>query len=616
MTKKLFLFMLSALLGLTSLTAATVVKKVEPANWWADMKNPTLQILLYGEQLATYDVSITSPDIFLKEVVKLENPNYLFLYVDLSEAAPQTFDILLKKGKKQEVIPYEIKSRREQASAVEGFNSSDVLYLIMPDRFSNGDASNDVIPGMKESKIDRNDPFARHGGDLKGIQNHLDYLTDLGVTAVWLNPIQENDMSEGSYHGYAITDFYRVDRRFGTNEEFRTLVEQANKKGLKVVMDMIFNHCGREHFFFQDMPSKDWFNYKGEYVQTTYRTAVQMDPYASDQEKKVAIDGWFVLSMPDLNQRNKHVADYLIQSSIWWIEYSGINGIRQDTHPYADFDMMARWCHEVQTEYPDFNIVGETWLNSNTQIAFWQKDSKLAAPRNSNLRTVMDFPLMDHMVNAFHEETGDWGGGVFRLYDYLSQDYIYADPMNLLTFLDNHDTSRFCRNEEEAKNLDRFKQGVTFLLTTRGIPQLYYGGEILMAADKANGDGLLRCDFPGGWEGDANNEFLAANRTPLQNEAFSFLQKLLTWRKGNKAISQGTLKHFVPQNGVYVYERAYDGKSVVVLLNGSDKAQTIDLTRYKEILPKTAANDLISGKEVELTNSLTLDKRAVLVLNF
>lgn len=616
MKRNILLFLLAAILGVTSLPAATIVKKVEPTNWWAEMKNPTLQILLYGEQLATYDVSIASPDIYLKEAVKLENPNYLLLYVDLSEAAPQTFQITLKKGKKQEVIPYEIKERNEMASAVAGFDASDVLYLIMPDRFANGNPSNDIVPGMKEATIDRNNPYARHGGDLQGIENQLDYLSDLGVTAIWLNPIQENDMSEGSYHGYAITDFYQVDRRFGTNEEFRTLVQQANKKGLKVVMDMIFNHCGREHYFFQDMPSKDWFNYKGEYAQTTYRTAVQMDPYTSTAAHKIAIDGWFTESMPDLNQRNKHVADYLIQSSIWWIEYSGINGIRQDTHPYADFDMMARWCHEVESEYPDFNIVGETWLNSNVQIAFWQKDSKLAAPRNSNLRTVMDFPLMEHMINAFNEETGDWGGGVYRLYDYLSQDYVYANPMSLLTFLDNHDVSRFCKNEDDVKNIDRFKQAVTFLLTTRGIPQLYYGGEILMAADKANGDGLLRCDFPGGWKGDANNEFLAENRTPLQNEAFSFLQKMLQWRKGNEAISKGSLKHFVPQNSIYIYERAYNGKSVVVFLNGSDSAQRLELESYQEVLPQSWAVDLITGNKIELSSSLELEKRAVLVLSF
>ena len=509
--KKFFLsvILLVSLLNCSSLFAATTIKKVAPAFWWAGMKNPQLQILLYGEHIASAEVSISSKDIMLQEVVKQENPNYLLLYMNTSEAAPQKFEIILKQGKKQTVVPYELKQRRPSASKVEGFNSSDVLYLIMPDRFANGDASNDIVPGMLEAKVDRNDPFARHGGDLKGIENHLDYIVDLGVTSIWLNPIQENDMKEGSYHGYAITDYYQVDRRFGSNEEFRNLVEQAHGKGLKVVMDMIFNHCGDQHHLFRDMPSKDWFNFKGKYVQTTFKTATPSDPYASDYAKKIVVDGWFSECMPDFNQRNRHVATYLIQSSIWWIEYAGINGIRQDTHPYADFEMMSNWCKAVTEEYPDFNIVGETWIGSNVLVSYWQKDSKVAAPKNSHLRTVMDFPLMDQMNNAFDEETNDWNGGLYRLFDYLSQDIVYADPMNLLVFLDNHDTSRFYRSEAATQNLDRYKQALTFLLTTRGIPQIYYGTEILMAADKANGDGLLRCDFPGGWQNDAQNCFNA-----------------------------------------------------------------------------------------------------------
>ena len=544
--KKFFLsvILLVSLLNCSSLFAATTIKKVAPAFWWAGMKNPQLQILLYGEHIASAEVSISSKDIMLQEVVKQENPNYLLLYMNTSEAAPQKFEIILKQGKKQTVVPYELKQRRPSASKVEGFNSSDVLYLIMPDRFANGDASNDIVPGMLEAKVDRNDPFARHGGDLKGIENHLDYIVDLGVTSIWLNPIQENDMKEGSYHGYAITDYYQVDRRFGSNEEFRNLVEQAHGKGLKVVMDMIFNHCGDQHHLFRDMPSKDWFNFKGKYVQTTFKTATPSDPYASDYAKKIVVDGWFSECMPDFNQRNRHVATYLIQSSIWWIEYAGINGIRQDTHPYADFEMMSNWCKAVTEEYPDFNIVGETWIGSNVLVSYWQKDSKVAAPKNSHLRTVMDFPLMDQMNNAFDEETNDWNGGLYRLFDYLSQDIVYADPMNLLVFLDNHDTSRFYRSEAATQNLDRYKQALTFLLTTRGIPQIYYGTEILMAADKANGDGLLRCDFPGGWQNDAQNCFNATNRTVQQNEAFSFLQKLLQWRKGNEVIAKGKLKHF------------------------------------------------------------------------
>lgn len=531
-------------------------------------------------------------------------------------SSPANIRHLPETGQKQTVIPYELKQRRADAAQIEGFNSSDVLYLIMPDRFANGDASNDVIPGMLEDRVDRNDSFARHGGDFKGIEQHLDYIADLGVTSVWLNPIQENDMQGGSYHGYAITDYYQADRRFGSNEEFRTLVEQAHSKGLKIVMDMIFNHCGSENYLFKDMPSKDWFNFKGNYVQTTFKTATQSDPYASDYEKKIAVDGWFTQSMPDFNQRNRHVATYLIQSSIWWIEYAGINGIRQDTHPYADFDMMARWCKAVNDEYPRFNIVGETWLGNNVLISYWQKNSPLAHPRNSYLPTVMDFPLMDHMNKAFDEETTDGYGGLSRLHEYLSQDIVFADPMHLLTFLDNHDTSRFYRSEADTKNLDRYKQALAFLLTTRGIPQIYYGTEILMAADKANGDGLLRCDFPGGWQNDTHNYFDAANRTALQNEAFSYLKKLLQWRKGNEVIAKGKLKHFSPRQGVYAYERKHGDQSVVVFLNGTDREQTIDLSAYQEILPRTSARNVLEGKEVEIGKELTLSHRGVCVLSF
>lgn len=612
----LFVILLVLLFGCSPVYAATVIKKVVPAFWWAGMKNPELQVLLYGEHIAFAEVSISSEDITLQEVVKLENPNYLIVYLNISEAAPQTFNMIMKQGKKQTVIPYELKERKPGSSQIEGFNSSDVLYLIMPDRFANGDSSNDIISGMLEARVDRNASFARHGGDFKGIEKHLDYIADLGVTSIWLNPIQENDMKEGSYHGYAITDYYQADRRFGNNEEFRNLVDQAHAKGMKVVMDMIFNHCGSENYLYKDMPSKDWFNFKGNYVQTSFKTATQLDPYASDYEKKIAVDGWFSQVMPDFNQRNRHVATYLIQSSIWWIEYAGINGIRQDTHPYADFDMMAHWCKAVNEEYPKFNIVGETWLGSNVLISYWQKDSKLTYPKNTYLPTVMDFPLMEHMNRAFDEETTDWNGGLCRLYEYLSQDIVFADPMNLLTFLDNHDTSRFYRSEADTKNLNRYKQALVFLLTTRGIPQIYYGTEILMAADKANGDGLLRCDFPGGWQNDTHNYFDAANRTPLQNEAFSYLKKLLQWRKGNEVIAKGKLKHFAPSKGIYAYERKQGDKSVVVLLNGTDREQTISLDTYREILPDTSAYNVLEDKKVELGKDLTLPSRGIYLLSF
>lgn len=595
---------------------AMEIKKVAPSFWWAGMKNPELQILLYGEDLALSDVSVSGEGIYLKEAVRQDNPNYLLLYLDLSEAKAQTFQILLKNGKKKLQVPYELKSRMRREEDVKGFTSEDVLYLIMPDRFANGNPENDVVDEMREKKVDRTDSFARHGGDIQGISNHLDYIADLGVTAIWLNPTQENDMESGSYHGYAITDYYQIDRRFGSNEDFCALVEKAHEKNLKVVMDMIFNHCGSENYLFKDKPSKDWFNYRSNYVQTSFKTASVMDIHASAYEKKIATDGWFTSVMPDFNQRNRHVVRYLIQSSIWWIEYAGINGIRQDTHPYADFDFMSQWCKEVLDEYPYFNIVGETWLNSNVLVSYWQKDSKLAAPLNSNLPTVMDFPLQALMNQAFDEETGEWGGGLYKLYDYQTQDLVYADPMNLLTFLDNHDTSRFAQTDEMAKNLKRYKQAMVFLLTTRGIPQIYYGTEILMTGDKGKGDGDLRKDFPGGWQGDTRNCFVENGRTEQENEAFEFTRQLLNWRKGNQVIGKGSLKHYSIQNGVYVYQREFNGKSVVVIMNGTDDSKELDLTPYQEILPRENAFDVLTGKNVDLSKKLRLDGRENLILNF
>lgn len=595
---------------------AMEIKKVAPSFWWAGMKNPELQILLYGEDLALSDLSVSGEGIYLKETVRQDNPNYLLLYLDLSEAKAQTFQILLKHGKKKLQIPYELKSRVRRGEDVKGFTSEDVLYLIMPDRFVNGNPENDVVDGMREKKIDRADSFARHGGDIQGISNHLDYIADLGVTAIWLNPTQENDMESGSYHGYAITDYYQIDRRFGSNEDFCALVEKAHERNLKVVMDMIFNHCGSENYLFKDKPSKEWFNYHSNYVQTSFKTASVMDIHASAFEKKIATDGWFTSVMPDFNQRNRHVARYLIQSSIWWIEYAGINGIRQDTHPYADFDFMSQWCKEVLDEYPYFNIVGETWLNSNVLVSYWQKDSKLAAPLNSNLPTVMDFPLQALINQAFDEETGEWGGGLYKLYDYQTQDLVYANPMNLLTFLDNHDTSRFAQTDEMAKNLKRYKQAMVFLLTTRGIPQIYYGTEILMTGDKGKGDGDLRKDFPGGWQGDTRNCFAKNGRTALENEAFEFTRQLLNWRKGNQVIGKGSLKHYSIQNGVYVYQREFNGKSVVIIMNGTDDSKELDLAPYQEILPRENALDVLTGKNVNLSGKLCLDGRENLILNF
>lgn len=609
------IFLLTAIFCALSLSARVDVRVLEPPFWWAGMQEPQLQLLVHGDRIADTNVRITSEHSILREVVRLENPNYLILYLDISNAQPEKFDVIFERGRQRAVISYEMKERKESSAERQGFTAADVLYLIMPDRFANGDPTNDVIPGMRETTVDRSYQYGRHGGDFRGIKNHLDYIADLGVTAIWFNPIQENDMYHASYHGYATTDYYRVDRRFGTNEDFVQLVAEAHKRDLKVVMDMIFNHVGSEHFFFTDRPSGDWFNFPDGFVQTSYRTATQFDPYRSDFDHKIAIDGWFVETMPDLNQRNRHVEKYLIQNSIWWIEYAGIDGIRQDTHPYADFDMMARWCQAVMREYPNFNIVGEAWLNNNVGVAFWQANSRLAYPRNSHLKSVMDFPLQAIMDRAFWEETEGWDGGLFKIHDYLSQDIVYEDPMNLLIFLDNHDISRFFRREENI-DIDVFKQATSFLLTTRGIPQIYYGFEILTTGDKADGDGYLRQGFPGGWPEDERNAFTAEGRTDLENQAFNFIRKLLHWRRGNDIIAKGGLKHFIPYSGVYVYERSYNGRSVVVMMNGTSHEQELNLTRFQEVLPGNSANDVISGRTVRLDAPLKFAPRQVYILEF
>lgn len=607
MRKNLLLSLIICLLFPGFISAKGIT--AEPAFWWSGMKNPELQLMVYGENIASFRPSVSYPGVKLKSSVALESPNYLLVYLDVENAQPGTFDITFTKDKKQIKMPYELKARKKDACKIKGFDSSDVLYLIMPDRFANGDPSNDNLVMKTTYKTDRNDPSARHGGDLAGIEKHLDYIEDLGVTAIWLNPVLENDMQGGSYHGYATTNYYRVDPRFGTNEDYVRLIDKTHAKGMRVVMDMIFNHCGSDHVWMKDVPSKDWFNNLDKYVETSHVKEVYFDPYASEYDTKRMVDGWFVPSMPDLNQRNPHVATYLIQNSIWWIEYSGVDGIRQDTYPYADYKMMVDWCNAIYREYPDYNIVGEAWMNQTMGTAFWQKDSKLNERGNTMLKSVMDFRLMGLSHSAFF---GD-AGGMQALYEHLAYDYAYADIYNVLRFLDNHDTDRFLPAMPEK--LDAFKQGIAFMLTIPGIPQLYYGTELLMNGTKQKGDGYIRLDVPGGWPGDAVNQFEASGRTDIQNEAWNYMQKLLKWRKGNEVIAKGKMKHFVPQNGVYVYARNLNGKQVVVIMNGNAKESVLPLDRYDEILKGyTSGKDVITGKVVSLQKELTLGAKDVLVL--
>lgn len=595
--------------------AKQVSPLVQPSFWWSGMHNPSLQLLIHGSGVGKSDVKLTAPNVTIDSIVRPANDNYLLLYLNTAKAQHGTFDIVLSQGKHVQRVPFQLRKRdqREENS----FTSADVLYLLMPDRFANGNKANDVVKGMLETSSSQA-PDARHGGDLAGMRQHLDYLQQLGVTAIWPTPLLVNDMPSGSYHGYAITDYYTIDPRFGTNDDYRTFVADAHQHGLKVVQDMVFNHCGSHNYLFTDMPDTTWFNHGKHYEQTSYKIAAVTDTYASKSDIENAQDGWFVESMPDLNQRNPHVMRYLIQNSIFWIEYAHIDGIRQDTYPYADRQAMAQWCKEVDEAYPGFNIVGETWINNNVGVSSWQKGSPMVRSKadDSALPTVMDFPLMGRLAQAVDEETNEWDRGLAALYDYLSQDAAYADPMHLLTFLDNHDTPRFSQNAGQASNFRRYRQALALLLTLRGIPQLYYGDELAMWGDKSKGDGALRKNFPGGFEGDSINAFTGKGLTPLMSNTLSFTRRMLNWRKNCQVVQRGDFHHFTVKDGIYVYSRNYQGHVVTVFVNGTDKPASVSLSRYAEVLPCEEATDVVSGRLIRLANCLQMDVRGIMVLDF
>jgi neopullulanase len=608
MDKNLTRITLLTLAILTATAAMAIdITRVEPSNWWVGMKNTELQIMVYGPDIGHSTVTVTYPGIKLKQVAKTTNPNYAFLYISIAKGTkPGNVPLLFTDGNERFTYNYPIKARKDKSGAL-GFDASDVLYLITPDRFANGNPAND---NLDDVKVNRDNPNARHGGDIAGIAQHLDYIKELGMTTVWLNPVQENKMRGGSYHGYAITDFYKIDPRFGSNEEFKSLVNTVHAKGMKMVMDMVFNHCGSSHWWMNDLPSKDWINNDGVFLQTNHATVTAMDIHAAPTEKRNFLDGWFTRGMPDLNQRNHHLATYLIQNSIWWIEEMRIDGIRQDTYSYMDYDFLARWCKAVQDEYPAFNIVGETWYNKSTSSAWWQANSKLSS-KNSHLKTAMDFSLTFISQNSFDSKTDSTY--LTTIFEDIAQDYIYPDPYNILTFLDNHDLSRFNRKGET--DLKRYKQGLAFLLTMRGIPQVYYGTELLMSGTKEEGDGKLRKDVPGGWPGDATNEFTKTGRTELQNEAWDYMQKLLHWRRKNEAVTAGTMIHYAPRNGVYVYGRVKGDRKVLVILNGALKDQSISMDRFTDITSGYRfGRDVITGQEFDLKNPITIPAKGEYIL--
>jgi len=615
----------------------TAVDRIDPTDWFVGLKNPQVQLMVYGKNIAAVkNVTTDYPGVRIDSVVRLDSPNYLLVYMNLRNAQAGTMTLKFNLEKRKALTyDYTLKAREMSGDKRIGFDNSDVLYMLMPDRFAQGAGHNPQVKGMRPYKEDRTQPSLRHGGDLNGIREHLDYFKELGVTALWLTPVLENNSPDSengfsTYHGYATTDYYKVDPRFGTNADYRRLCDEAHAKGLKVVMDMIFNHSGFEHPWTLDMPTKDWLNLPDwlkesqgtsnptgtSFLQTSYKLTPVKDPYASKVDLRETVDGWFVPTMPDLNQRNQHLMTYLIQNSKWWIETIGIDGIRMDTYPYADAKGMARWMKELDEEYPNFNTVGETWVTEPAYTAAWQKDSRLSK-ENSYLKTVMDFSFFDKLSQAKNEETDAWWQGLNRLYNSFVYDYLYEDPTHVMAFIDNHDTDRFLGNGKDTLAL---KQALALLLTVRRIPQIYYGTEILMNGTKEVTDGNVRKDFPGGFPGDKRNAFTKEGRTRAENNMFNWLSRLLHWRNGNETIIRGYQTQFIPYNGIYVVTRRWHRNTVMTILNGTSKEAVLEVARYAELFEDgqdvSRVQDVATGRYYDLSKNLTLKPRQSLVLEF
>ncbi|MBU3659759.1 MAG: alpha-amlyase [Flavobacteriales bacterium] len=579
--------------------ATSLLQHVEPANWWAGMNYAEVEVLLHGKDISKFSVLVKGLDIL--EVKKTENPNYLFVKVNTKNKPVGSYPVQLSDGKKivAEHI-FELKARRENSAARTGCTPKDVIYLIMPDRFANGDPSNDSHPATIE-KVNRNFPGGRHGGDIQGIINHLDYIKELGATAIWTTPLLEDNDTTYSYHTYGQSDLYKVDPRYGTNADFVRMVEEAHKRGLKILKDEVPNHWGYTHWMMKDLPTYDWIHQFPGYAQSNYRTSTQMDPNSSKRDQKYCEEGWFVRSMPDLNQGNPLVLNYLIQNTIWWVEFANLDALRVDTYSYNQKEGIAKWTKAIMDEYPNFSMVGEIWMHDQAQISYWQKDSPISAIQNYNtyLPQVMDFTLHDALQEAFKENNQGWDKGMVRIYENFVNDFLYKNASENLIFLENHDTQRF--NEIYPKMAD-YKMAMALLATTRGIPQIYYGSEIGMKGDKnTGGDASIRQDFPGGWKEDSKNAFTKEGRSDFQENYFQFTKKILNWRKNNAVIHEGKLVQFLPENNVYVYFRVKGKERVMVVINNSDKEEKIKKARFAEELGGfTEANEVITNLKVNL----------------
>lgn len=592
------------------------IQHVEPLNWWVGLKNPNLQLLIHGENISETQPSINYPGLSIKKVNKADSKNYLFLDLIIAKTTKAgSFTINFKKaGKIVYTYNYSLLPKQQSSAQMRGFNSSDVIYLITPDRFVNGDYSNDVVIGMKESKINRSFDGGRHGGDIRGMINSLDYIANMGFTAIWPTPVLENNMSGYSYHGYAITNHYKVDPRYGTLDDYKELSTKARQRGIKLIFDEVLNHTGHGYWWTDDLPFKDWLNYPDTKTSTNHRRTVNQDLYASDYDKEFMKKGWFDRMMPDMNGENPFMANYLIQNTIWWIETLQLGGIRQDTYGYSDKTFLKNWSCAIMNEYPNFSIVGEEWSLNPLITSYWQRGKKNADGYTGCLTSIMDFPLQEALVNSLKEKE-TWGKGLVVLYEALANDFVYADPSNILIMGDNHDMDRIFTQLNE--DIELTKMALGYLLTTRGIPQIYYGTEVLMQnTGHHKVDGLIRSDLPGGWKEDTTNVFTEKGLTEAQKSTKAYLKQLLNWRKNNTVIANGKMLHFAPFDGMYVYFRYDNQKTVMVVMNKNEKSTTLDTKRFDEILKsKTSAKNILNNETQTLKNGLTISPKSTVIFD-
>lgn len=581
------------------------LERVEPPNWWVGMETPNLQLLMYGQNISKVEPKVGYEGVRITSTTTLSNPNYLFINICIDERAkPGVFTIILDEDKDL-TYAYELKSKQALEKEAMTVDASDVIYLITPDRFANGDRSNDSTTETLE-QADRSDENGRHGGDIKGVMDHLDYIENLGVTTLWLNPFLENDQPKYSYHGYGISDFYKTDPRFGTNSDFYTLVNQCHSKGIKMIMDMVFNHCGSGHWWMEDLPASDWINQWESFTRSSFTNIATSDPYVSGSDYDLFIKGWFDTNLPDLNLNNPLLLTYLIQNSIWWVESANLDGIRVDTYPYPDKTAMSGWMKAIKKEYPKLYIVAETWGTSTAALSYWNRKGANKDGYTPLVSSVCDYPLYYSMVKAFGHE-----GDIYHLYETLAQDFVYGDASVNKIFNGNHDVGRLYTLLDEDEN--KLKLSMAFMLTTRGIPQIYYGDELMFSGDKP--DGNLRRDFPGGWTSDKRDAFTNEGRTDKENNAYEFIRTILNWRKDAQEIHQGKLTHYQPLDNVYVYFRYTESEKTMVILNNSDLVWRFDSGRFKESLKGyESGTDIITKTDYNLFAPIEVNANTAMIV--